>query len=198
MEASILNPISYRSYFDKGISFEKYFQSMGAGVESGVESEYSEYIPMNFQRTKRVGKTLQLLDEMKEAMKNIPHQINWLVISEHWCGDASQTMPLIHAIAEASSGKIELRIVYRDENPELMDAHLTNGGRAIPKLIQMNGNYEVTGEWGPRPKEAQALVKQLKSDPTTAPTYAEVLHKWYADDKTVSTQKELINLLKSC
>jgi hypothetical protein len=42
----------------------------------------------------------------------------WLVISEGWCGDAAQLLPIINKMA-VESGKIDLRIVLRDENEEL-------------------------------------------------------------------------------
>ena len=60
-----------------------------------------------------------------------------MVISEGWCGDAAQILPVINKMALVSN-KIEFRIVLRDENPALMDAFLTNGGKAIPKVIMID------------------------------------------------------------
>ena len=118
------------------------------------------------------------------------------MISEHWCGDASQNIPSFNKIAELSAGKIELRIVYRDENTELMDQHLTNSTRSIPKLIQLDEAYNVTGIWGSRPVEAQELIIKLKSNPLTADTYVNELHLWYARNKQIALQGEIVNLLK--
>lgn len=191
-----LNKQEYQAYFEKGISYEQYITNMTAEVEEKKEGQYAHYVPMNLQRTKRVGKTIELQAELLETLNLLHHPLNWLVISEHWCGDASQILPIINAVAAASRGFINLRIVYRDENVDLMDAHLTNGGRAIPKLIQLDTKFSVTGIWGPRPNKAQKLVWELKANPLTAPTYAEKLHKWYADDKTISTQRDLLKLLK--
>ncbi len=187
----------YRLFFEKGISYEQYVALMIEEVESKAEGKYAHYVPMNLQRTKRVGKTFLLQNEVAETLNLLSHNVNWLVISETWCGDASQIMPVMQGIAAASNGKVDLKIVYRDENPDLIAAHLTNGGEAIPKLIQLDENYHLIATWGPRPIEAQALVKELKSNPLTADSYAEKLHKWYADDKTAATQRELAQLLKA-
>jgi hypothetical protein len=195
-EVTTLGRQEHQHYFEKGISYSRYLSNMISEVESGVESEKSHYIPLNLQRSQRIAKTVQLTDTIKAEIKSLHHKISWLVISEHWCGDSAQSLPVMNAIAEASNGLIDLRIVYRDENPELIDAHLTNGGRAIPKLIQMDRNYSMTGTWGPRPNEAQRLVKELKSNPETAASYNEKLHKWYADDKTAAIQRDIAKLLK--
>ena len=190
-----LTSSEYKTYFSNGITFETYHQNMIEEVESKSESEYAQYIPMNLQRSKRILKTFQLQDSLKETLRNLNHKINWLVISEHWCGDASQIMPVIHSIAEASEGKINLKIVYRDSN-ELINHHLTNGGKSIPKIIQLDEDFNFLKEWGPRPILAQQLIEELKASGTELPKVIEKIHKWYADDKTVLTQKEIEELLK--
>ena len=190
-----LTSSEYKTYFSNGITFETYHQNMIEEVESKRESEYAEYIPMNLQRSKRILKTFQLQDSLKETLRNLNHKINWLLISEHWCGDASQIMPVIHSIAEASEGKINLKIVYRDSN-ELINHHLTNGGKSIPKIVQLDEDFNFLKEWGPRPILAQQLIEELKASETELPEVIEKIHKWYADDKTVLTQKEIEELLK--
>ena len=191
-----LNSAQYAAYFDKGISYEQYFANMTAEVENKVESPYAKYVPMNLQRVKRIGKTFQLQESVKEALYNLDKKLNWLIISEHWCGDASQTVPIMQGIAAASQGKIKVKLVYRDENPELIEAHLTNGGKSIPKLIQLDENFHFMAEWGPRPKDAQTYVLKAKAEDVPFAILSENLHKWYATDKSISTQQELLELLK--
>ena len=189
-----LSSSEYKTYFSNGITFETYHQNMIEEVESKREGEYAQYVPMNLQRSKRILKTFQLQDSLKVTLKNLNHKINWLVISEHWCGDASQIMPVIHSIANASEGKINLKIVYRDSS-ELINHHLTNGGKSIPKIVQLDEEFNFLKEWGPRPVLAQQLIEELKASGTELPVVIEKIHKWYADDKTVSTQKEIEELL---
>lgn len=191
-----LQATDYQDFFQKGISYAEYLARFIHEVESKAEGMYAQYLPMNLQRTKRVGKTLHLQEDVWDYVKNLTHKVNWLIISENWCGDASQIMPILNGIAQAAEGMIDLRIVYRDENPTLIDAHLTNGGKSVPKLIQLDTNFNITGTWGPRPAAAQKLVVELKSNPLTADKYADMLHKWYADDKSISTQNEILALLK--
>ncbi len=190
-----LSSSEYKTYFSNGISFETYHQNMIEEVESKRESEYAQYIPMNLQRSKRILKTFQLQNSLKETLRNLNHKINWLLISEHWCGDASQIMPVIHSIANASEGKINLKIVYRDSNG-LINHHLTNRGKSIPKIVQLDEDFNFLKEWGPRPILTQQLIDELKASGTELPEVIEKIHKWYADDKTVLTQKEIEELLK--
>ncbi len=158
---------------------------------------YAQYLPLNLQRNSRLYQKFVPTETLLHAVARMPHSVKWLMIVEPWCGDVSQSLPLIARIAESSMGLIELRLAYRDQNPDLMDAHLTNDvSRSIPILIQLDSAFKVLGTWGPRPKEAQVLVEKLKSDPVTADNYAEELHRWYAQNKQQAIQSELLALLK--
>ena len=88
-----------------------------------------------------------------------------------------------------------MRVLLRDDNLEIMDLFLTNGGRAIPKTVLLDEDFQVLGTWGPRPSEAMALVKRIKSDPAIAHTYSQEVHKWYTQDKQQNIQAELAVLL---
>ena len=78
-----------------------------------------------------------------------------LVIAEDWCGDASNTVPIIARLVDLAPG-LELRVLPRDENPELMDQYLTNGARSIPIVIALDESFRELGHWGPRPTQLQA------------------------------------------
>lgn len=194
-EKFFLSDKDYEKYFEKGVSYDQYIRNMAHEIESKTESNETGSIPLNLTRSRRIGKTFTILDELKNIFSSIEQKVYWLVLSEHWCGDSSQIMPAINEIVKASEGKIELKIVYRDENPELMNAHLTKESKSIPKLIQFDERFNITGEFGPRPDEGQNLVMKLKEDPLTAKLYNEILHKWYADDKSISIQRDLLKVL---
>ena len=187
--------IDYKFYFDKSLSYKTYLEAFQKEMALGALIEKHEYLPINWQRITRISKTMQLIPEIQERLSALNETRYWLVISEHWCGDAAQTLPVLNKIAENSLGKIQLGIVYRDANLTLIDAHLTNNSRSIPKLIVLDAQYNVINSWGARTAEAEALVVKLKSDPDTASTYSEELHKWYAKDKQVTIQKELLDVL---
>lgn len=189
------NQINYKTYIDKGIDYETYHNNHQHQITLGNAVTHAEYLPINLQRSERISKQLILLPELQNALNALESNCTWLVISEHWCGDAAQIVPVIAKVAAAANGKINLKIVYRDENLELIDAHLTGTSRSIPKLIQLNTNNEVVKTWGPRPNAAQEMVVKLKSNPETASSYAEELHKWYAQNKQKAIQEELLAFL---
>ena len=185
----------YKNYLEKGISYGQYKQQMAEDLALNTDMKIREYINLNQRRMHRVEKTYIPSVEIGDQVKNLTHKAYWLVLTEHWCGDASQSLPALNAIAELSNGKIEMKLVYRDQHDKLMNAYLTNGTRSIPKLILLDEHYNVTGIWGPRPTVAQKMVKELKANPATAATYANELHLWYAKDKQQSLEKEIAQLL---
>lgn len=194
--ATLQNINDYKSYFEKGYNYPDYFALVEKDAAlNNMDDEHLKLVPLNLQRMKRINKTIQLTEDIKNALTSLNGKRKWLVITENWCGDSSQISPVFNALAENSGGKINLRFIYRDQHSELIEAHSTNGGKAIPKLLQFNEAFEITGTWGPRPAEAIALVKQLKSNPETATNFAEHLHKWYTTNKQVAIQNELLKLL---
>jgi hypothetical protein len=156
------------------------------------------YTKMNVQRMKRLDKTTQLNSELVDAISRIKETYTWLIITEAWCGDAAQIIPIIKKMAEASAGKIVLKFILRDEHLDIMDAHLTNGTRAIPKTMILDDHLNEITNWGPRPKTLQTMVMDWMKDPElTHEDWSEKVHSWYAKDKTQEIQREFINLLRT-
>ncbi len=172
---------------------------MAQGKTTGPtqSADLIHYTELNIQRMKRLDKTTVLLDEWKIVFDTITEPLQWTVLAEAWCGDAAQIVPVMNKIVEASNGKISMDILLRDENMELMDQYLTNGGRGIPKLICYNANHEALWNWGPRPKAAQDLINRLKADGKQMEDIKTELHLWYTKDKTEQTQKELLALFRA-
>ncbi len=194
--------VNYSEIFStQGMDYQTYRalidQLLLEGKATGDVTYDLHYTKMNVQRMSRVDKTVSLTEELAAVIENLKQNIKFLVITEGWCGDAAQIVPVFNKIATASLGKIDLKFVLRDKNLPLIDAHLTNGGRAIPVLIVLNENAdEVLATWAPRPQVLQALLKEWKSETTEMTILAEKLHGWYAKDKTLSTQAELVEILK--
>ena len=162
-----------------------------------VTEALATYTMLNHKRMKRLDKTLKLSEEAKQKVRDYKGNITWLVITESWCGDAAQTMPMMQKIADFNEG-IDVKVVLRDENLELMDAFLYNGGRSIPKLIAFNNDTkEVVGDWGPRPKGATQLVDDYKrTHGKLTPEFKQELQVWYNKDKGQNTVEDLLKLLK--
>jgi hypothetical protein len=152
------------------------------------------YTRMNLHRMRRVEKTV-LGDKMVQVMLSVQTPMTWVVLTEAWCGDAAQSLPAIVKIADASP-LVEVKLLLRDENLDVMDAYLTNGGRSIPKLIALKTDtMEVLGTWGPRPEPAHKLYLEMKEQNLPFNEFAEKLHGWYAKDKSRTLQQELIALI---
>jgi hypothetical protein len=167
-------------------------------LEQGPEAHPTmfDYINLNVHRMKRLDKTVELLPEVLKNLDNLTRPLAWVVITEGWCGDAAQNVPVLEKITEASNGKITLELVLRDQNLELMDLYLTNGGRSIPKLICFDAETKTElGTWGPRPAPAQELFMKLKADGLPKAEFIAAIHAWYASDKTHSVQLEIAELL---
>lgn len=194
-EQKTLVKSAYAKYLEKGLGYDQYKQQMAEDLALNSDLKIKEYIKLNQHRMHRVEKTYTPSADITNQVKNLKHKTWWLIITEHWCGDAAQTLPALNAIAELSAGKIEIKLVYRDQNDELINAYLTDGARSIPKLIQLDEHFNVTGIWGPRPTVAQKMVKELKSNTETAATYGKELHLWYAKNKQQELEKEVSQLL---
>ena len=191
----MMKKVDYKAYYSKSIDFETYLKNMEAEIGLGIVNDHSQYVPQNLQRVKRIGKTIKLHPEIVAAAEGLKQKIHWLVITEHWCGDAAQLVPIMNAIAEKSSGNIDFRLIYRDENPDLIAAHMTNGTLSIPILLQLDENFELLKSWGPRPQSCVDYVEELKKVPNYQVDIKEKLQKWYADDKGNAAQNELLTLL---
>lgn len=152
---------------------------------------------LNRQRMKRIDNTLEFTPEQLASFKQIAKGQLWLVISEAWCADGAQIVPVLAKIAQ-SNPLIDLKIVLRDENPDLMNQYLTNGGKAIPILIIADAqSLEVLHVWGPRPKVATQMVEAYKKEHgKLTPEFKEDLQKWYNQDKGQSILSDLQTFFK--
>ncbi|MCX3265783.1 thioredoxin family protein [Pedobacter agri] len=194
--------VNYSEIFsEQGMDYQTYRalvdQLLLEGKATGDVTYDLHYTKMNVQRMSRVDKTASLTEELTATIDQLKTSYKFLVITEGWCGDAAQIVPVFNKIATASLGKIDLKFVLRDKNLPLIDAHLTNGGRAIPVLIILNEEADqVLATWAPRPQVLQELLKEWRQETTEMTILAEKLHGWYAKDKTLSTQAELNEVLK--
>ncbi len=184
---------SYNEYKDKVTSL-----FVEGNVTGDVQSEdLLKTTEMNLHRMQRIGKNNKISSDLYSTLQNIKGNWKWYLLAEGWCADASQNIPIIAQIAAVSTG-IDLKIILRDENPEIMNRYLTNGGKAIPKLICVDVNTgEELGVWGPRPESIQRKVTRFKKEYPNAEKseFSINLHKWYAKDKGGSLQKEFLTLI---
>ncbi len=161
------------------------------------EKHLFDYTKLNYQRMLRIDKTYKVPFEIENLIKKIDSYQLWMVLTEDWCGDSAQNLPYFNKYA-ALNINIDLRILERDKNLEIMDEYLTNGkSRSIPKIVAFNKNGEELFIWGPRPKAAEDLLNKLKAEGLQKDEYVEKLHLWYGRNRGKALESEFIEILKT-
>ena len=160
------------------------------------KEDYRTYTKLNKSRQNRWLKKGELSEGLKTALNNITKKQKWILITEPWCGDAAHSIPFILKTADFSPN-IDLEIQLRDSAPFLIEDYLTNGGKAIPKLVARNEAGEDLFNWGPRPAECQKLFLKNKEDGLSFDEQKRALQHWYNEDKGESVQNELLALISS-
>ena len=187
----LTNCYTYEAY--KTLVAELVSQGKTSGPEQ--REDLIHYTELNAKRMKRVEKTTVLTEEVKANLLKLSHPMTWLVMSEAWCGDAAQIVPVIGKIA-AETEHLDLKIILRDEHLDIMDQYLTNGGRSIPKLICLDEQHREVFSWGPRPKTIQQVVIDTKSEGITDHgILVERIQNAYNQDRSTSIQQELSELM---
>jgi hypothetical protein len=193
IQKALQNSFSYADY-RKQIA---HLISEGKSTGHEQSKDLLHYSELNETRMNRLEKTIDVLPEIINKLQSLDKNYIWLVLSEGWCGDAAQIVPVIHKMA-AETDKIEFKIALRDDNDALMQHFLTNAGKAIPKLIVLDAeNFEILADWGPRPHGAKHLIIDYKATHGVVDETAKIeLQKWYLHDKGVSIQQEIMEMLE--
>jgi hypothetical protein len=193
-----------KEYVEKAMTYAEYLKLiddlLAEGKTTGeLQNEDRIYFSkLNQHRMKRLEKTVVINEDFKEKVNKLNKPLIWLVLTEGWCGDAAQNIPVIEKIA-AENPLIKTRYLLRDENLDLMDRYLTNGGRAIPILICLDGeNFTELGKWGSRPREIQQYFLELKAQGMEKAEMMEAVQRRYNADKEQAIQKDFSELLDSC
>jgi hypothetical protein len=174
-----MSDLDFRTYWDNGFTWETYLNGEIEKLEELWRGVYARAVVPEWalERGGQVG--------------------DWrmLVITEDWCGDASNTVPVMARLAEVLPN-IQIRLAKRDANPELMDAFLTNGSRSIPLAIVLRPDWTVAGTWGPRPAELQAFVlTEKKAGLRPVDEIYRDVRRWYAKDRGESTLRALLDIM---
>jgi len=164
-----MNSIVTESALNDAISYSTYkalivrLLSQGKTTGKKQSAELTEYTKLNIHRMGRLEKTVSIADDLASLLVAYKKPLVWLVLTEAWCGDVAQNLPVLNKMAELSP-LIELKILLRDENSEIMNNYLTNGGTAIPKLICFQkDNGKEMGTWGPDPNQYSKWLWILKT-----------------------------------
>jgi hypothetical protein len=197
MNTNIINALA------KSYTYNAYREMVSQLIKEGKSTGNTQtddllhYSELNETRMNRLEKTIKITDEIQEQLNQLENKYTWLAISEGWCGDAAQILSIIYKMAELSEN-IDLKIVLRDENEFLMNDFLTNGAMAIPKLIILDKENNILGDFGPRPEPARKLIADYKAATGVVDEPVKIeLQKWYLQDKGITTQNEIMQLMKN-
>lgn len=193
IQQSIQKSIDYTTYRQLITNLLKEGKSTG----TTENPDYFQFSELNNSRMNRLDKTIEILESHQNKLQNLSKKMTWLVISEGWCGDAAQIVPVLNKLANCSEN-IDFKIVIRDENIELMDLFLTNGNRSIPMLLMVDAEtQELIYKWGPRPESANQLVLDYKKIHGVIDADFKIqLQNWYNADKGIEIQQEVMDLLQ--
>ena len=194
-EQVIENGFSYSEFVEFTEKLVEEKRTTGANQSEA----YLDYTRMCLQGMNRWNKTAKVSAKMTHLMESIQESQIWLIITEAWCGDGAQSIPYLAKLAELNP-KIKLRIIMRDEYPEIMDAYLTNGARSIPKLVAFTEDLKVElFTWGPKPLYLMNRHKEYKHDSKglSYSGFLEEIHLWYAKNKNQDLEAELFPLIQA-
>lgn len=195
-----MNDQILKNSVEKGFSYKTYTelikQLVSEGKSTGTEQtvERIDFTKLNASRMRRLDKTLVIPKQAIKSFQNIKENQTWLVILESWCADGAQTIPILNKICNELPN-VDLKIVLRDENLELMDLFLTNGTRSIPKLIVLDSKCNVINTWGSRSRIATKMVEAYKSqNGKIDDSFKKFLQIWYNKDMGNAIIQDLVNM----
>jgi thiol-disulfide isomerase/thioredoxin len=168
----------------------------GKSTGPNQSEELLNYSMLNDKRMARLDKKIKLSETTIERLNKVQKEQTWLLITEGWCGDSAHILPVMNKMS-AENEKINLKVVLRDENPELMNQFLTNGSISVPKLVVLDANDKVVSSWGPRPSTASKMVLDYKEKHGSLdPDFKKDLQLWYNKNKGVNIQEDLLAFLE--
>lgn len=137
-----------RERFEQGLTYEQYKQQMTRNQERFEQNERDVHITP---------------DEL-QAFQSLPQPLNVLVLAEDWCGDVINNLPILGRLAQ-ESGKLNVRIFLRDQNPDLMDQYLKEGKyRSIPVFVFFDQNFSGIGTFIERPAKVTERNTKLRNE----------------------------------
>ncbi len=171
--------MNYRADYEAGVSFDEYL----AGVQKNADLWRGIY-----------GRAIVHASEI-DAIEATGRHWYLLVLSEDWCGDAVNTVPVVARLA-AQASNVDMRVLARDEHLDVMDRHLSpTGGRAIPVVIVLDKDFNEVGWWGSRPKDLQQWYLATGSAMENDERYKHA-RGWYARDKGTSVVAAILSIIE--
>lgn len=192
--------MSLNTYLEKGYNFEDYLEQIEDELERQIElddpKELVPYFALNLKQSRDIRKNFRYNPGMEKKAKSYDTDLKFLIISEGWCEDAAQIVPIVDRLAETIG--VECKIVFRDENIELMEEYHTNGSHSIPIIIGVTQEGEEAFSFGPRPAKAMEFTNRFKKDPDkySKDDFIEDLDRFYLENHGQDIISEILELIE--
>lgn len=178
----------------KPITLNDYHEHVEGILNEAIEYDENliSYVKNNLELVEKLKFDLKINKKLFNFIQTVEEERTILVILEPWCLDAIILLPFFEALSTIND-KIVIQIYLRDNNPELMNQFLTNGGKSIPVVFELDSSNQMIWKWGSRSEKAKLqfeTVKSLELDDKIA-----AMKSWYLEDKTMSAQEEIYDLL---
>lgn len=167
-----------RTRYDAAPDFTEYLASVTANIALWPA----------MYRTARVG------PETVERARELPGKWKLLALTEDWCGDAVNALPILARLVEQVPN-FELRLLGRDSNPDLMNSHLTGSSRSIPVVMVFDEEMREVGWWGPRPTALQHWFVEEGRKLEKGERYKH-MRAWYARDRGRTIVDEVLCIVE--
>lgn len=148
----------------------------------------------NVELWNAVYRTATVPEGAVERASRIPGRWHLVALSEDWCGDAVNTLPVVAKLVERVPN-LTLTVFGRDANPDLMASHLTGTARAIPVIIVLDELLVEHGWWGPRPRVLQEWFASVGVGLEKTERYKRI-RSWQARDRGRTTLDEILTLVE--
>jgi hypothetical protein len=126
----------------------------------------------NLDRVEANEQKVSLDPETLRFFKGLPKPLKVVALAEDWCGDVIANLPVLGVLAR-ESGKLDVRIFYRDQNLDLMERWLNQGKfQSIPVFAFFDDDFRELGHWIERPASVTELrAKRRKEVFASDPAY---------------------------
>jgi hypothetical protein len=125
--------------------------------------EFKSWMPNNRNRIEGYESKVQLDPKDVAFFKDLRHPLDVVVTGADWCYDVLTNLPVLARLAQ-ESGKLNLRIFERDENPDIRDQFLNGEYQSIPVFAFFDENFNEIGHWIERPKSVTQLRAQKRRE----------------------------------
>ncbi len=130
-------------FFHTGYNFFSYVEKLG---DDGLKMS-SRYDRWN------------LREEDRSFFGGINQPVHILVLSEAWCPDCVNNVPIIAKLSETNPD-IKVMVFPRDDYPKIMDLYETDNKRIIPTVIFFDQHFNEIGRWIERPASVQKILEE--------------------------------------